>query len=225
MKKLKKIIIFLIVIIVLVSACSYIDYYIAKMNNTSPKIAIKDEIDENTTVYKCVLYKVWYCKTNDTYTFGSYSDKDAICPKDYKYESGYYTNDLGIKISKRDLQLLTNDGVYTNDMIENMNSESQVRSAVHVAYNYGKSKYKILESKSNNNKIVIFPEFKEQNGNYKWIYEEESQLYCLKDKEVAIYDNEKCGTYEKIKMDEQWCSNYETSTLIYEDGINELCEE
>ena len=226
MKRIKKLLIFLLVVIVLLGATAYIDFYIAKLNNTNPKIAIKEDLDESTIVYKGVLYKVWYCKTNKVYTFGSYSDKDAICPKDYKYEDGYYTNALGIKISKRDLQLLTNDGVYTSEMVENMNSESQVKSAVHVAYNYGKNKYKVLETKSaDNNKLVIFPEFKEQNDNYKWVYDELSTQYCLKDNQVAIYENNKCAVYQKIKMDKEWCENYENSTLIYEDGINKYCEE
>ena len=226
--KLKKILIIAFIIILIICAGTYIDYFIAKTNNVAPKIVIKEELNENITVYKGIMYKVWYCKTNQTHIFGSYSDKDAICPKDYKYVDGYYTNVFGIKISKRNIELLTNDGIYTSEMIENMNSESQVENAVYVSYNYGKSKYKILQDKksSDNNKLIIFPEFKEENGKYKWIYDEESTKYCLKDSnQIAIYENNKCGIFEEIKMDQKWCSNYENSTLIYDDNVSSLCEE
>ena len=104
----------------------FFDYFYTKTNNVAPKISLKEEMDENTTVYKAIFYKVWYCKSNKSYYIGSYSDKDAICPKNYSYDNGYYTNELGVKISKRDLQLLTNDGVYTDEMIENMNSNGCV---------------------------------------------------------------------------------------------------
>ncbi|UKI58752.1 MAG: hypothetical protein L6V81_05170 [Clostridium sp.] len=47
-----------------------------------PKIAIKEELNDETTVYKAILYKVWYCKKIiKTLSIGNYSDKDAICPK------------------------------------------------------------------------------------------------------------------------------------------------
>ena len=133
MKKIKKILIIFIVVLAVISIAAYIDYFITKTNNTYPKIAIKKKIDDNTTVYTALLYKVWYCDSNKTYTVGSYSDKAAICPKNYSYTDGYYTNESGIKISKKDLQMLTNDGVYSSEMIENMNSDKQVEEALHVA--------------------------------------------------------------------------------------------
>ena len=225
MKKIKIILFIILVFIVIVGSLAYFDYVNAKASNTSPKLSIKSELDEDSVVYKAILYKVWYCKNNKTYTIGSYSDKDAICPKNYVYdEDGYYTNALNVKISKRDLQLLTITGIYTSEMIENMNSEKQVESAVHVAYNYGINKYKETD-KTN---IVILPEFTLKDGQYKWVYDEEN-LYCLNGKEysfsLAKYENDKCGTYEKVKMDKQWCDSYENSTLVYEEGIDKLCEE
>ena len=152
------------------SSLIYFDYFNVKTNNTSPKISLKEEINENQILYKAVFYKVWYCKTNKTYTISPYSVADEVCPINYVYNDGYYTNAEGIKISKRDLQLLTNDGVYTSEMIETFNSNKQVEDAVHVAYNYGKYKYKTIEDEDNYS-LVAFPDFKEDNNNYKWIYD------------------------------------------------------
>lgn len=227
--KINKVLIIIFSIVVLLSLLIYLDYFIAKTNGSSPKISIKKRLDENSYVYKAVLYKVWYCETNKTYTFGDYKDKDAICPKNYSYVDGYYTNDAGVKISKRDLQLLTNDGIYTSDMVENMTSNKQVEESVSVAYNYGKNKYKKLNEKSTDGKeLVIFPEFKEENNNYKWVYDEEKK-YCLKEDskgiQISEYLEEACNNYVPLKMDETWCKNYENSTLVYEDGIDKLCAE
>lgn len=225
---MKKVIITIIVILVVLSALVYFDYFYVKTNNTSPKISIKEEVNENQILYKAIFYKVWYCKTNKSYTIASYDEVDAVCPSNYAYVDGYYTNSEGIKISKRDLQLLVNNGIYTGDMVETINSNTMLESFVHVAYNYGKAKYKITSKKSSDgHKLVMLSEFKEDDDVYKWIYDEE-KLYCLKDNNsIALYDSkeEKCGKYEKIKMDSEWCSNYKTSTLVYEDNISSYCEE
>ncbi len=227
--KLNKIIIIVIIVIILISILIYFDYFIAKTRVSAPKISIKKRLDENSYVYKSVFYKVWYCESNKTYTFGDYNDKDAICPKNYKYVEGYYTNEAGVKISKRDLQLLTNDGIYTSEMIENMTSEKLVEEAVSVAFNYGKYKYKKTSDKTEDGyTLVLLPDFKEDKGNYKWIYDEEKK-YCLKEENgitsLATYAENVCDKFEEIKMDKTWCKNYENSTLIYEEGIDKLCKE
>ena len=221
---MKKAIIIVLVILVLIGSFIYFDYFNVKTNNTSPKISIKENLTDDQILYKAVFYKVWYCKTNKTYTIGSYSDTDAVCPINYEYIDGYYTNAEGVKISKRDLQLLTNDGIYTSEMIETMSDNTQVQDAVHVAYDYGIYKYKKIDKESeDNHELIVFPKFEEVDGNYKWIYDEED-LYCLKDDSFAKYDT-KCGKFEKIKMDNKWCESYKTSTLVYEDNIEKYCEE
>ena len=234
MNRFKKIILIVVGVLVLTVFLAYIDYFNTKANNTTPKMSIKEEIDENTTVYKALLYKVWYCKTNKTYTIGSYSDKDAVCPKNYSYDNGYYTNEQGIKISKRDLQLLTNDGVYTSEMIENMNTNAQVEAAIHVAYNYGINIYKNLSNKTKSDdghKVVMLPKFIEVEGNYKWVYDEDDKenYYCLKEDNdnisYAKYTGDKCGKFESVVMDETWCENYRNSTLISVEGIEKYCKE
>ena len=229
MKIIKKIIVILIVVILILGVCVYIDYFNTKTNNTSPKISIKEDLDDDTVLYKAIFYKVWYCKSNNAYLIGSYDDKDAICPKNYKYVDGYYTNELNVKISKRDLQLLTSTGIYTSDMIESISSELMLENYVHVAFNYEKNKYKETNQKSSDGyKIIEFKTFKEVDNYYKWVDDEET-LYCLKeDKEKKYYSiltDNKCGKFEELKMDKRWCDNYKNSTLIYEEGIENYCKE
>ena len=225
---MKKFLITIIIILIIVPSLIYIDYFNAKANNTSPKVSLKEET-EDAIIYKAFFYRVWYCKTNKMYLLGNYSEEE-ICPKNYKYEDDTYTNEHGVAFSKRDLQLLTNDGVYTDEMIVNISSNKQVEDAVHVSYNYLKTKYKKIKNISNA-EVVVFPEFKEVDGNYRWVYDEEdeSSYYCLVEKDgitsYAKYDNGVCGKYERIKMDEKWCSSYQNSTLAYNDEINKLCEE
>ena len=221
---MKKFLIIFFILVIVVFSLVYVDYFNTKTNNTYPKLALKSE-NEDAVVYSAILYKVFYCKANKKYMLASYQEGN-VCPKNYEYVNDEYENAHGIKISKRDLQLLTNDGVYTSEMIENMTSNKQVEDAVHVAYNYLKNIYKVV-NETESNKIIIFPEFKSNNGNYEWVYEEEEDnYYCLSKDELsyAKYGNEKCGTYEKFEMDKEWCENYKNSTLIYEDKIEELCK-
>ena len=232
MKKFKKFLIFIVIFVAIIAIATYIDYYIAKINNTSPKIAVKRTLSEDVTEYNAIIYKVWYCKTNKTYTIGSYQDKRAICPKDYKYVDNYYVNESGIKISKHDLQLLANDGVYSTEMIENLNTEKQVEEAVHVAMEYGKTKYKLLNKESEDGyKLILLPKFKEdKTNNYKWDYEDkEEEYYCLRTEKninyFGKYSEEECTDFNKVKMDKEWCTNYVNSMLVYEENIELLCKE
>ena len=229
MKKVKRILIIIVIITAVLACLIYLDYFIAKTRGSSPKISLKEKLSDNGYVYKAVLYKVWYCETNKTYTFGDYSDKDAICPKNYSYVDGFYTNEQGVKITKKDLQLLTNDGIYTSDMIENMSSNKQVEEAVKVASEYGKYRYEDTKEKSEDGyELVKLFEFKEENDNYKWVINEDV-LYCLKKegnkKSLSKYENNKCEKFEVIKMSEEWCKNYKTSTLVFEEEAKKLCEE
>ena len=230
MKKLKKVIICILIALFVIGILVFFDYFYTKTNNSAPKISLKEELDENTTVYKAIFYRVWYCKSNKSYYIGSYSDKDAICPKNYSYDNGYYTNELGVKISKRDLQLLTNDGIYTSDMIEQLQNDIQVENAVYVAYNYGLTKYKEEDNKKSSDgyKLVLVPEFKEVDEDFKWVYDETKES-CLKtdktDSYLGTYVEGQCKDFKKIKMDKKWCENYTNSTLVNEENIEGLCKE
>ncbi len=224
---MKKILTTIVIVIIVLVSLIYIDYFNAKTNYTSPKISLKEETDD-AIEYKAVLYRVWFCKTNKMYLVGDYSE-DLVCPKNYKYENNVYKNENGVEITKRDLQLLTNDGIYTSEMIENMNSNKQVEDAVHVAFNYLKYKYKKVD-KENGVDIALFPEFKEVDGNYRWVYDEEGEdKYCIKEKDgillYAKYLDNKCGKYEEVVMDELWCEAYKNSTLVYKSEIQVLCKE
>ena len=221
---MRKFIIIFIIVAVILTSLVYVDYFNAKANNTYPKLSLKSE-DDDAYIYSAIFYRVYYCKVNKKYMIGSYSEKN-ICPKNYEYVNDTYTNSQGIVISKRDLQLLTSEGIYTSEMVENMNSEKQVKDAVHVANSYLKNIYKVV-NELEDFRVIVFPEFKEdEDDNYKWIYNEEEDYYCLSEdsSEYAKYDNEECGVFEKFKMDKEWCENYKNSTLIYEDNIDNLCE-
>ena len=222
---MRRFIIILIILLVVISSLVYVDYFNTKTNNTYPKLALKNE-DEDAIIYSAILYKVWYCKVNKMYMIGSYGE-DNICPKNYEYSDGKYTNVNGVVISKRDLQLLTCDGTYTSEMIENMTSSKQVEDAVYVVETYSKRMYKIIDE-TEEYKIIVFPEFKEEEGNYNWVYDErEDNYYCLSnnEKSYAKFENEQCGKYESLKMDKKWCELYKSSTLIYDDKANGLCKE
>lgn len=224
MKKLLKLLIIIVVVAIVFVSLIYIDYFNAKANNTNPKISIKVE-SENSILYKAFFYKVYYCRTNKKYIIADY-DEEVVCPNNYEYKNGYYTNREGVKISKMKLQLLTNEGVYTSEMIENFKTEKDVEDASIVANDYGSIKYKVIDEKDEYN-IVLFPTFESKEDNYDWIFNEEKE-YCLKGEnynyQKAKYENEKCGKFEKIKMSEEWCDLYKNSTLIYVKGIENLCK-
>lgn len=226
MKKLSKILIVLLIIILVISGSVYIDYYIVKSRGVSPKIAIKKNLNNNLVVYNAPFYKVWYCKTKDSYTIGDYGDKDAICPYEYIYdEEDNYTNKKGFKISNHDLTLISE--YYNNDMIESINTKNELSNAIYVSSNYGKTIMKEINSseiKSNDgSSIVLFPEYKKVNNKYEWVYDN-TDYYCMNNKgEIALF-NEECGEYYSIKMDEKWCKLYSASTLRYHDEVKKLCK-
>ena len=224
---MKKIFIIFFITIIVVFSLVYVDYFNTKANNTYPKLSLKSE-DDDSIIYNAIFYRVLFCKSNKKYLVGSYSESN-ICPKNYEYDNDIYTNSLGVKLNKRDLQLLTGEGVYTSEMIENMSSDKQVESAIHVANEYLKIQYKVV-NETEDNRIVVFPEFKEEDGSYKWVYPSEGDeniiYYCLSEdsSSYALFNNENCGDFTKFKMDKEWCENYKFSTLIYEDNIDELCK-
>ena len=225
MKRLLKYLIVIFVIVIVFFSIVYIDYFNAKKNNTNPKISIMVE-SENYILYKALFYRVYYCRTNKKNIIASYNE-EVICPNNYEYQNGIYTNREGIKISKNKLQLLTNDGVYTSEMIENFKTDKEVDEALNVASEYGKIRYKVIDEEDEYN-IVRFPTFESVNDNYDWVYPDEDNEYCLKGEnynyQVAKYENEKCGKYEKITMSEKWCESYKKSTLVYVKGVENLCK-
>ena len=77
--------------------------------------------------------------------------------------------------------------------------------------------------------LVVFPTFEldKNTKKYSWVYDldDTANYYCLSNKQVAKYDGEECGNFEKIKMDKEWCQSYEKSTLIYKNKIEDYCKE
>lgn len=236
MKLFKKVSILIIVLLVVLSAFAYIDYFLVKINGKIPILSVKKEIKEKEViVYSALFYKVWYCTSDKTMTIGSYSDAEVSCSSSYDFVDGYYTNESGIKISKKDMAMLTSQNIYTKEMIEMMSSNSSVNDGIYVSDKYFSSVPKKINNINDKVSLVTFPEFLENNGNYEWIYnqDDESKYYCMKsgtsDYETMYskYINGKCSEdYNPIKMDDRWCSLYKSSTLINNpDLVKGLCEE
>lgn len=229
----RKILIIILILLLVGASVVYIDYFLMKQNNTYPKIALKEKLSEGSYVYKAIFYKVWYCENTDVYTIGNYKDIDAVCMKEYKYDDkGYYTNESNLKISQRDLTLISE--YYGHEVIENMNSKEVLENAVNVSYIYGRNKYKELLNDQNKNvvsngyNLVVLPDFVLNEGKYEWVYNEEIK-YCLKkdgnDEYLAEYNGTKCLEFKKIEYDSTWCENYKSSKLGFDEKINKMCEE
>ena len=228
MKKLKIIIIILISTLVLFSAAAYIDYFVVVKRTTYPKIALKEKINDDLLVYNSVFYKVWYCKLNDTYTIGSYNDKDAICSNALKYDKeGNYTNAMNVKIANENMKLISN--FYSYETIGNMSIED-VENAIYVAENAYKVKFKYsLDSAGDKQEthagyyLVDFPKFeKNKKGDYDWVYKKE--YYCMNNNyEIADYDGEICGEFRSIGIEKKWCNLYKNSKLSEVSIASDLC--
>ncbi len=228
MKKLKIIFLILISTLVLFSAAAYIDYFVVVKRTTYPKIALKEKISEDLLVYNSVFYKVWYCKINDTYTIGSYSDKDAICSNALKYDKeGNYTNAMNVKIANENMKLISN--FYSYEAIGNMNSED-VENAIYVAENAYKVKFKYVldgsgdkQETHSGNYLVDFPKFeKNKKDDYEWNYKKE--YYCMNDNfEIADYQDEECGEFKPIGIEKKWCNLYKQSNLSEVSIASDLC--
>ena len=236
---MKKVFVIIMLVLLVLGAVIYTDYFISKTKHILPKLVIKQKLNDNSLVYNGVLYRVWYCKTNDTYTYASYFDKDAICQSEYVYENDFYTNELGVKISKKELQLLLTDGIYTQEMIENIDSKESLENAIHISYEYGRKDFILAEDSeglelksSTGERLIAFPEFMLVNDEYKWVSEinDDTKLYCYKKdgskKYYATYENETCAEFKELKMDKKWCESYKNTMLALEEtSIKKLCEE
>ncbi len=230
MKNIKKVIIFLIVALVFFSAAVYIDYFVVVNRTSYPKISFKKQIDENLSVYNAILYRVWYCKLNDTYTIGNYNDKDAICSNALKYDKdGNYTNANGVTISAENMKLIS--AFYSYEIIGNMSGDD-VEDALYVIKNAYKVKYKYYVDKAGDQqeshsgyKLIIFPKYELKGNEVKWLYSED--YYCINEKnEIAKYikEDEDCFTFQEIGIDKKWCDLYKQSNINGSKIAEELCK-
>ncbi len=230
MSKFKKIMLFLLLGVVLFSAAAYIDYFIVVKKTTHPKMALKKTINEDLDVYNSIFYRVWYCKLNNTYTIGGYSDKDAICSNALKYDKdGNYTNALDVTISCDNMKLLNE--FYSHDAISNM-SGTNVEDAIYVATNAYKIKYKYVLDKDGDKQethsgdhLIQFPELKlNSKDEYEWVFNDE--FYCINaNGEIASYDGEVCGDFEPFVIEKKWCDLYKDSNLVNSKEAEEMCKE
>lgn len=232
MKRIKVISISVLILLLLLGAVVYIDYYIVKNKNTIPKISIKSETKE-FYVYKALFYKVWKCKSDNSIIIGGYDDPDALCKINYEFKDGYYINSNGVEISKKDLSMLTITGVYTSDMIENMETKSDVELSLYVVSKYEMLDYKkVNELKSNDGyDIIVFPtfEYNSETDTYNWNYNtsDTDKYYCFDSnkKMYSKYRNSECGEFVSLTLDDKWCNAYKNSTLIYNKEISKYCVE
>ncbi len=237
MKKVKLILIIVFIILLILSALVYIDYFIVKEKNTTPKISLSYE-EKEFYVYKALFYKVWKCKSDNSIIIGDYKDPDAICKTNYEFNNGFYTNKNGLKISKKDLYMLTLTGIYTHDMVEKMVTNEDVTSALYVVSKYEMLEYNNVISKdgnklksSNGFEIVVFPsfEYNEKTDSYKWIYDNKNtdNYYCLdkKTESYSKYVDSACGEFVKLSLDDKWCNLYKNSTLSSNKEISKYCQD
>lgn len=231
MKMVKKIILFLFIAVVLFSAVAYIDYFIVVKRTTYPKIALKEQISDDLLVYNSVFYRVWYCKLNDTYTLGGYSDKDAICNNTLKYDKeGNYTNAMNVKIASDNMKLISK--FYSYEAIGSMSSED-VENAIYVSNEAYKIKYKyVVDSDGDKQEthsgdyLIQFPKLElNKNGEYDWVYSN-TEYYCLNANfEISLYEEEQCGEFTSIGVEDRWCKLYKSSNLSEEAEAKNFCKE
>lgn len=236
MKKTKLVLIIVFIILLVLSALVYIDYFIVKEKNTTPKISLVEE-DKEFYVYKALFYKVWKCKSDDSIIIGDYKDPDAICKTNYEFNNGFYTNKNGLKISKKDLYMLTLTGIYTHDMVEKMVTNEDVNSALYVVSKYEMLEYNNVMSENGSKlkssdgfEIVVFPtfEYNEKTDSYKWTYDNKNtnNYYCLdkKNELYSKYTDNVCGEFVKLSLDEKWCGLCKNSTLSSNKEISKYCK-
>ncbi len=236
MKKTKLVLIIVFIILLVLSALIYIDYFIVKEKNTTPKISLVEE-DKEFYVYKALFYKVWKCKSDDSIIIGDYKDPDAICKTNYEFNNGFYTNKNGLKISKKDLYMLTLTGIYTHDMVEKMVTNEDINSALYVVSKYEMLEYNNVMSENGSKlkssdgfEIVVFPtfEYNEKTDSYKWTYDNKNtnNYYCLdkKNELYSKYTGNVCGEFVKLSLDEKWCGLYKNSTLSSNKEISKYCK-
>lgn len=229
MKKVTKILVVIFILLLAFGLATYIDYYIVKTKNTTPKIAIKKDVNDNLVVYNAFMYRIWYCKSNGRYTLGDYKDSDAVCfSKDSYDKDGNYINEANVLISKENLELLSE--YYNTEEINKMNQDD-VDDSVLLLKEYGEKIYKVLdtdESKEIKSKlnydIVVFPKYKLNDKKYEWVYDEE-KYYCMKDDEFALYENDDCIDFTKLSISKEACDIYNKGILNNKVNIDGLCEE
>lgn len=229
MKKITKIMFIIFIILLSFGLATYIDYYIVKTKNTTPKIAIKKDVNDNLVVYNAFMYRIWFCKSSGKYTLGDYKDSDAVCfSKDSYDKDGNYISEVNVLISKENLELLSE--YYNSEEINKM-SQTDIDDSVLLLKEYGRKIYKVLDTEEANEikskldyDIVIFPKYKLIDNKYEWIYEE-NEYYCMKDNEFALYENEKCNAFTKLSISQKACEIYNRGVLNNKVNIDGLCVE
>lgn len=223
---MRKLLSLIIIVLIVFSGVVYIDYFLVKTQNKVPKISIKEKVaDKNMVIYKAIFYKVWYCENDKKFVIGSYDDPDATCSSNIAFDDGYYINESGAKISKRDYTIMRTNDIYSDEDIKLMSS-SDINDAIYVVTEYENKKYKVYREFTGL-KTVYFPSFNETT--LTWEYnDEEPVYYCLfDDNSISLYVRGSGCSSDKteFKFDSKFCSLYEKSTIkTFDDWNNSYCE-
>ena len=125
---MKKIRLYIIISVLIISALIVADYLNAKYNGTKPLIAIKSTNEEQQVIiYYGLFFKTCQCTAEEnnytTLTYFTKTDLDTFCPKSFKikFEDGYFITSKNVKITKEQLEYLTQ--FYNAKEIDQMTSE------------------------------------------------------------------------------------------------------
>lgn len=206
-------IVVLIFSIVTFITASTIEYYFAKSTYRIPVLALKSEsVSKQYTIYRGVFYKVYKCYS-DLIVVKSLKDEPPYCLRIVRYtDDGYYINYNGLKISKKDLQLIFDKSI-TFKEIDNLTTKDQVKDYVYIADQYQRNVHKVYETTKEKDGILsidVFQEFVQINnyGDYEWRYQFNNPKYykCFKNGMYKEYENETCtGEWKELKYSEKWC--------------------
>lgn len=217
MGKRKFVIIIIITIILFlivnIATASVIEYYFAKSTYRIPVLVIKsDSVAKQYTKYTGLFYKVYKCYSDYVVVTGA-KEEEPYCSRVIRYSmDGYYTNYNGIKIEKKDFQLIFDKSV-TFSEIDKFKTYKEVENAILVADEYQRNLYVTGQTKTINNElvsIVVSPEYVEVNqyGDYDWRYQTDNPKYykCMKNSLFKKYDNDNCvGEWKKLTYSKEFC--------------------
>ena len=195
-------------LLILTGTISIVEYYYAKDSSKMPILAIKKEDRaKQFTKYSSVFYNVYKCYSGTIFAV-SKTYPEPICERIAVYDGGYYLNRNGLKIDKKDYQMIY-DASNTSSEIENFTTEEEVKNAVKISEEYEKNLYKVLRTAQVGNDVVDIVAFKElvlnNYGDYTWEFNM-NNYKCKSGNSVKEYKNKRCtGSWKKIGYSKEWC--------------------
>ena len=227
-KKLMIIISTSFLIIISLATTTMIEFYYAKKLDRMPIFSLKSEDKvKQYQKYTSFFYNVYKCYSGYT-TVQPLNKDEPYCPRVIKYDKdGYYSNINGLKISKKEYQMILNTSNTMNE-IEAWTTKSQIEDSLIVAEEFERGIHKTEER--NGLKIAIFREFVIINdyGDYDWVYQNNNKDYykCVENDNFKEYKGGSCiGDWQMLKPTEKWCSLAKNTTINkIKDLYNSKCK-